>query len=95
MKKTDIAMIILIAGVSAGIAYFVAHGLFGTMSSQSVQVKTVDAITSVVDTPDTKIFNSNAINPSVKVNINNTDAATSSPTTATPTTTSSSNNVTR
>lgn len=69
-------MIILIAAASAGIAYFVAHGLFGSMSSQSVKVKTVDPITSIVQEPDKKIFNTNAINPSVEVNINNTDTTT-------------------
>ncbi|HEY8886429.1 MAG TPA: hypothetical protein VIM31_02955 [Candidatus Microsaccharimonas sp.] len=85
MKKTDIAMIVFIAAVSAGIAYFVAHSLFGTMSSQSVKVKTIDPITSVVETPDKKIFNTNAINPSVEVNINNTDTTTSTGTTTTTT----------
>ena len=65
-------MIVLIAAVSAGIAYFVAHSLLGTMSSQGVKVKTIDPITSIVQAPDKKIFNTNAINPSVEVNINNT-----------------------
>ena len=78
-------MIVFIAAVSAGIAYFVAHSLFGTMSSQSVKVKTIDPITSVVETPDKKIFNTNAINPSVEVNINNTDTTTSTGTTTTTT----------
>lgn len=78
-------MIIFIAAVSAGIAYFVAHSLFGTMISQSVKVKTVDPITSVIETPDKKIFNANAINPSVEVNINNTATTTSTGAT-TPTT---------
>lgn len=79
-------MIIFIAAVSAGIAYFVAHSLFGTMSSQSVKVKTIDPITSVIQAPDKNIFNANAINPSVEVNINNTDT-TSTGTTTTNTTT--------
>jgi hypothetical protein len=87
MKKTDLAMIVLIAAVSAGIAYFVAHGVFGSMSSQSVKVKTIDAITSTVQAPDKKIFNTNAINPSVEVNINNTDTTTSTGKTTTTTST--------
>jgi mannitol-specific phosphotransferase system IIBC component len=81
MKRTDVAMIILIAAASAGIAYFIAHALFGTMSTQSIKVRTIDPITSVVQTPDKKIFNTNAINPSVEVNINNTDPTTSTGTT--------------
>lgn len=67
-------MIILIATVSAGVAYFVANTVFGGMTEQGVKVKTIDAITSTVEKPDTKIFNENAINPSVEVNINNTPA---------------------
>ncbi len=85
MKKTDVAMIILIAALSAGIAYFVAQGVFGSMSSQSVKVKTIDAITSNVQTPDKKIFNTNAINPSVGVNINNTGTTPSTGAASTPT----------
>ena len=76
MKKTDIAMIVLIAAVSAGIAYFVASSLFGSMSEEGVKVKTIDPITSVVAPVDTNIFNSTSINPSVEVNINNTDDTT-------------------
>jgi len=76
MKRTDLALIVLIAAVSAGIAYFVAHSVFGNMTStQGTSVQTVDAITSTVEQPDAEIFNDDAINPSVNVEINNTDAA--------------------
>ena len=73
MKKTDIAMIILIAAVSVGVAYFAANSFFGNMTEESVKVKTIDPITSTVETPDAKIFNDTAINPSVEVTINNTE----------------------
>jgi len=73
MKRTDIALIVLIAAASAGIAYFVASSVLGGITEQSVKVKTVDPITSTVETPDSKIFNENAINPSVEVTINNTE----------------------
>ena len=66
-------MIVFIAAASAGIAYFVASSVLGNMTEQAVKVKTIDPITSTVETPDTKIFNENAINPSVEVNINNTE----------------------
>lgn len=86
MKRTDLAMIVFIAAASAGIAYFVASSVLGNMTEQAVKVKTVDPITSTVETPDSKIFNENAINPSVEVNINNTDPAVdeTQPTTQTP-----------
>lgn len=83
MKRTDLAMIILIAAVSAGIAYFVAHSFFGGITEQGVKVKTIDPITSTIQPPDKAIFNTNAINPSVQVNINNTDTPTTAPTTTT------------
>jgi len=76
MKRTDLAMIVLIAAVSAGIAYFVAHSLFGGITEQGVKVKTIDPITSVIQPPDTNIFNTNAINPAVEVNITNTGSNT-------------------
>lgn len=72
MKRTDIAMIVLIAALSIGIAYFVANSLLSNMTAQPVKVKTIDIITSDIEPPSSKIFNETAINPSVEVNINNT-----------------------
>lgn len=69
-------MIILIIAVSAGIAYFVASSLFGGKTESGVTVKTIDPITSVIQPPDSKIFNKDAINPSVEVNVNGTDSST-------------------
>jgi hypothetical protein len=67
MKKSDIAMIILIASISVLVAYFVAKALIGDTANQSVTVKTTDKITIDVAKPDTSVFNSNAINPTVQV----------------------------
>lgn len=67
MKKTDIAMIILIASVSVLIAYFVTNAILGDNVSEPVEVKTIDAVSSTVGTPNEDIFNSNAINPTVEV----------------------------
>jgi hypothetical protein len=67
MKKSDIAMIILIASVSVMIAYFVAKALIGDTANQSVTVKTTDEITTNIDQPDPNVFNSNAINPTIQV----------------------------
>lgn len=70
MKKTDIAMIILIASVSILIAYFVASSIFGNVSNESVKVKTIDPIDATIVAPSPTIFNKNAINPAVEVQIN-------------------------
>lgn len=69
MKKTDIAMIILIATVSVVVSFFVVRNVFNNASSEQVKVKTIEAISSDVQAPDEKVFNSNAINPSVEVQI--------------------------
>jgi hypothetical protein len=67
MKKSDVAMIILIASVSVLVAYFVAKGVLGDIKGQTAIVKKAEPITATVDDPDPKTFNSNAINPTVEV----------------------------
>lgn len=73
MKKTDVAMIILIASISVLVAYFVAKAVLGDATNQTAKVKTVDAITSDVAPPDPTVFNKNAINPTVQVLIGSVD----------------------
>lgn len=75
MKKTDIAMIVLIASVSVLVAYFTAKAIpvFSTSYSGSAKVKTIDLIeANIKNQPDPAIFNKNAINPAVQVTINGT-----------------------
>jgi len=72
MKKADIAMIILIASVSVLVSFFVAKSIFGDVYSGSVKVKTMDRIESSIVEPSKEIFNKNAINPAVQVQINGT-----------------------
>ena len=67
MKKTDIAMIIFIAAISVLIAYLVADAVIGDTREETVKVKTADPITADVEKPDSTVFNSNAINPTVEV----------------------------
>lgn len=74
MKKSDVAMIILIASISILVAYFVAKGILGDVQNQSVKVKIADPISTELDKPDPKVFNSNAINPTVEVIIGDTAA---------------------
>ncbi|HZJ34449.1 MAG TPA: hypothetical protein VFD55_00315 [Candidatus Angelobacter sp.] len=72
MKKSDIAMIILIASVSVIVAFFVAKGIFGDVYTGTAKVKTIDRIDSSIETPSPDIFNKDAINPAVQVQINGT-----------------------
>ena len=69
MKKSDIAMIILIAAVGVLVSFFVVRAILGNASSEPKKVPVVDEITSQITPPDSRIFNSNAINPSVEVEI--------------------------
>lgn len=68
MKKSDIAMIILIASISMIVAYFVVKSLpmFQT-TNQPKQVSTFEQISPNVDEPDPEVFNTDAINPTVEV----------------------------
>lgn len=70
MKRTDVAMIILIATVCVLVAFFVTRAVMGTPSSDTVKVKTIEEIDATITPPDTAIFNKDAINPAVKVQIN-------------------------
>ena len=73
MKKTDIAMIVLIASVSMLAAYFGAKAILGDPNEESVTVKTVDSISPEVTDPDPRVFNENAINPTVEVIIGDSE----------------------
>ncbi len=72
MKKSDVAMIILVASISVMIAFFVAKAIFGDVDNGTVKVKTIDKYSSTVVQPSPEIFNSNAINPAVQVQISGT-----------------------
>lgn len=76
MKKSDFAMIILIASASIMIAYFVGNALIGKNTNAGEKVKTIDSISTEVTEPDPNVFNAQAINPSVKVNIDSTQDST-------------------
>lgn len=71
MKKNDMALIILIVSVSLLVAYFVGKALIGEPKRQSTQVEVVQPISSNVGQPDPRIFNKDAINPTVPIQIGN------------------------
>jgi len=68
MKKTDIAMIILIAAISVAVAYFIAINIpFLKPPEEGVKVQTMTEISAEVKQPSKDIFNEDAVNPTVKV----------------------------
>jgi hypothetical protein len=69
-------MIILIASISILVAYFVGKSLFGGAAMGTATVKTVAPINANITQPDPSIFNSNAINPSVQIQIDSSSSGT-------------------
>lgn len=67
MKNNDIATLIVIAAMSMLVAYFIADAIIGKPSNESVKVKTTTPISADIVEPDSKIFNKDAINPTVEV----------------------------
>jgi len=63
MKQKDIALIIVIAFLSAIASFLVSNKLFVTPSNRQQKVEKVEAITSDFQTPDQAYFNSNSLNP--------------------------------
>ncbi|MEO5949329.1 MAG: hypothetical protein ABIP74_02920 [Candidatus Saccharimonas sp.] len=67
MKKTDIAMIVLIAGVSVLIAFFVANQIpLLKLDTTGVKVPKTELIESEVTTPSPEVFSAENINPTVQ-----------------------------
>ena len=79
MKKTDIAMIILIETVCVLGAFFITRMIVGTPESKTVTVKTIEKINSDVTEPDKAVFNSEAINPAFRVELDSETNGTPAP----------------
>lgn len=71
MKRTDVAMIIIVAAISVGVAFLVVGSIPGLSlsSDASEKVKTIDRYDSKIGDPNPEIFNSSAINPTVDITI--------------------------
>lgn len=71
MKKNDIALIIFIASISMVVTYFIAKAIIGTPNSKQVSAEVVEPIKPDLVQPSNKIFNRDAINPTVVIQIGN------------------------
>lgn len=69
MKKNDIALIVLIVSVSLVVTYFIAKAVVGEPQNQSAQAEVVEPISAELVQPQSKIFNKDAINPTVDIEI--------------------------
>lgn len=76
MKQKDVALIIVIAAISAGISFAASHFLFATPHNRQQQVASIDPISTDFQTPDSKFFNNQSIDPAELIEVgssNNTN----------------------
>lgn len=73
MKQKDMALIIVIAAVSAVVSFIASNKTFVTPANRQQQVEVVDVINPTFQTPSSKYFNSNSIDPTqtTSINVNN------------------------
>ena len=71
MKKSDWAAIILIVALVGIASYFVVGALMPSPSENPQSVPIATEITSDIVEPSKEIFNSDAINPTVRITIGN------------------------
>lgn len=69
MKKTEIATIILVAAISVVATYFLATALLADKIKQNRSAPTISAISNSVQQPSKEVFNSDALNPTVEVRV--------------------------
>lgn len=69
MKKTDIAMIILIASVGVLVSYLVAQSIPALQydKERTEQVVSADEVSPELAEVDKRVFNDKAINPTVEI----------------------------
>ena len=76
MKQKDIAVVLVIAFISAIISLFVSRAIFAPPKNRQQQVEVVQSITTDFPQPDSHYFNSNAFDPTKLITIgqnNNTN----------------------
>lgn len=71
MKQKDLALILVIAFISAIFAFFVSNKLFVTPEDRQQKVEVVDPIAAEMNQPDERYFNQDSINPTQNSQIGN------------------------
>jgi len=69
MKQKDIALVIVIAVVSAIVSFLISGKLFVTPANRQQKVEVVDVVESSFQQPSTKYFNDKAVDPTQLVQI--------------------------
>jgi hypothetical protein len=69
MKQKDIALIVVIAFISAIASFVISNKIFVTPSNRQQQVAKIDVINSDFQTPSNKYFNNKSVDPAQLVQI--------------------------
>lgn len=69
MKQKDIALIIVIAFISAIVSFLISGKLFVTPAGRAQKVEVVDVVESSFQQPSSKYFNKDSIDPTQLVQI--------------------------
>lgn len=71
MKKSDYAVLALIVSLTLVISFLVVKGIFGEAQNNTTQVEKAAPISATITQPDPNVFNHDAINPTVVIQIGN------------------------
>lgn len=69
LKQSDIALVILVAGLSLLVSFFVVGAIIKTPTDRSTEVEKVVVISPDFPVPDARIFNEKALNPTELIQI--------------------------
>ena len=67
MKRSDIVTIVLVALIGVFATYFLGKLVVGDPKEASASFKVIEPITADLVSPDSEVFNEDAINPTVEV----------------------------
>jgi len=71
MKKSDLALLALIVSLTLVISFLVVKAIFGEATNQATKVEKAESISANLVEPSPSIFNHDAINPTVVIQIGN------------------------
>lgn len=69
MRKNDIALLVLIISITLVASFFIVKAIFGEPKNSATEVEKVDPIATEVAAPSPSVFNKDAINPTVVIQI--------------------------
>lgn len=69
IKQSDIAIVILVAGFTLFLSYFLGGKIINTPDSRTTEIEKVVEVSAEFPLPDSKIFSSNSLNPTELIQI--------------------------